>query len=74
MKENRVLRGGFSIFFAIFGAAVFGLLLAAFITNAAGLGTLLSVIGLVKAESLHDIDSKQMIEGGAASWYCGSPG
>ena len=65
MKENRVLRG-FSIFFAIFGAAVFGLLLAAFITNAAGLGTLLSVIGLVKAESLHDIDSKQMIEGAAA--------
>lgn len=65
MKENRVLRG-FSIFFAVFGAAIFALLLVAFITNAAGLGTLLSVVGLVKAESLHDIDSKQMIEGAAA--------
>lgn len=65
MKKNRVWRG-FNTFFSIFGGLVLVLLLFVFISNAAGFGTLFSVLGLIKAESLNRIDSTKMIEGATA--------
>lgn len=43
-----------------------GGLILLFITNASGLGTFLSVLGLVKTQALHDINSSSLIQGATA--------
>lgn len=43
-----------------------GGLILLFITNASGLGTFLSVLGLIKTQSLHDIDTPSLIQGATA--------
>jgi len=65
LKNNRFLKG-FSRFFTVFGLVAFLLLVVLFISNASGLSSLVSVVGLIKAESLYQSHSKQMIEGATA--------
>jgi carboxyl-terminal processing protease len=57
---------GLNIFFSIAGIlAVLGLA-ALLVTNASGVGTFLSVAGLVKTQSLYDLDNKKALEGATA--------
>lgn len=62
MKRNKLL-SALTIFFSLVGILVVGGLLFVFVTNSAGLGTFMSVLGLVKTQSLYDIDTSQIIEG-----------
>ncbi|NLB89038.1 MAG: S41 family peptidase, partial [Syntrophomonadaceae bacterium] len=43
-----------------------GSIILLFITNASGIGTFLSVVGLIKTQSLHDIDTPSLIQGATA--------
>ena len=43
-----------------------GSLIVLLITNASGIGTFLSVVGLIKTQSLHDIDTPSLIQGATA--------
>ncbi|MEA1960900.1 MAG: S41 family peptidase [Bacillota bacterium] len=63
MKNNNKLFRGFNIFFSLFGLITFVLLVSLFITNLTGVGTLLSVVGLIEAQSLKTVDGATMIEG-----------
>lgn len=45
---------------------VIGSLIFLFLTNLSGIGTFLSVLGLVKTQSLHDINSSSLIQGATA--------
>ncbi len=65
MKNNKLFRG-LQGFFSVFGLVVFLLLAAIFVTNASGLASLFSVLGLIKAESLKTVSSATMIEGATA--------
>lgn len=65
MKDKKWFKG-LSIFFSIVGLITFlglGWILA---TNASGLGTFLSVAGLVKTQSLYHLDNKKALEGATA--------
>lgn len=62
---NGFLRG-VNIFFSTVGVMVVAGLIVVFLTNAAGIGTLLSVVGLVETQSLYNTTSEQMFEGAAA--------
>ncbi|MGB4703345.1 MAG: S41 family peptidase [Syntrophomonadaceae bacterium] len=64
--KNRSLWRGLNIFFSAVGVAVTAAFIFLIITNAAGLGTLLSVIGLVKSQSLFDTTTPKMIQGATA--------
>lgn len=64
--KNRGIWRGLNIFFSVVGMAVTAAIIFLLITNAAGLGTLLSVIGLVKTQSLFDSTTQDMIEGATA--------
>lgn len=64
--KNRSLWRGLNIFFSTVGVAVTAAFIFLIITNAAGLGTLLSVIGLVKSQSLFDTTTPKMIQGATA--------
>ena len=65
MKDNKIFRG-FTIFFSILGLLVFLSVGFVFATNASGWSSMLSVMGLIKAESLYTPHSNQMIEGATA--------
>lgn len=65
MKNNRLIKG-FSRFFTVFGLVAFLLLIMVVISNPSGLRSLISVVGLIKAESLYQAHSNQMIEGATA--------
>jgi carboxyl-terminal processing protease len=65
LKNNKIFKG-ITIFFAIFGLLVFlggGYLLA---SNFNGWSSMMSVVGLMKAESLYEPQSNKMIEGATA--------
>lgn len=65
MKENKILRG-LTTFFSIFGLLIFlsgGYVIA---TNVNGWSSLMSVVGLIKADSLYTSTSEKMIEGATA--------
>jgi carboxyl-terminal processing protease len=65
LKDNKILKG-FTTFFSIFGLLVFlsvGFVIA---TNASGWSSLLSVMGLIKAESLYASHNDKMIKGATA--------
>lgn len=64
--KNRGVWRGLNIFFSVIGMAVTAAIIFLMITNAAGLGTLLSVIGLVKSQSLFDSTMNDMIQGATA--------
>jgi carboxyl-terminal processing protease len=65
LKDNKIFKS-LKTFFSIFGLLVF--LSATFViaTNASGWSSLLSVIGLIKAESLYAPHSDKMLEGATA--------
>lgn len=65
MRNNKIFKG-FYRFFALLGLLVFISLAYIFISNATGLSSLLSVVGLVKTQSLYESNSKQLIEGATA--------
>ncbi|PKM76988.1 MAG: S41 family peptidase [Firmicutes bacterium HGW-Firmicutes-15] len=65
MKDNKIFRG-FTIFFSILGLLVFLSVGFVFATNSSGLSSMLSVMGLIKAESLYTPHSDKMIEGATA--------
>lgn len=65
MRDKKWFKG-LNIFFSIAGIlAVLGLA-ALLVTNASGVGTFLSVAGLVKTQSLYDLDNKKALEGATA--------
>lgn len=64
--KNRGIWRGLNIFFSVIGMAVVAAIIFLMITNAAGLGTLLSVVGLVNTQSLFDTSPSEMIEGATA--------
>jgi carboxyl-terminal processing protease len=64
--KNRGIWRGLNIFFSVTGMVVVAAIIFLMVTNAAGLGTLLSVIGLVKSQSLFDSSTSEMIEGATA--------
>lgn len=65
MKAKKFPRG-LNIFLSIVGAlTVLGLIIV-FITNAAGIGTFISVLGLIKTNSIYDLDSSKIFQGAAA--------
>ncbi|HZJ85192.1 MAG TPA: S41 family peptidase [Syntrophomonadaceae bacterium] len=51
---------------SLIGLIVLASLIFLFITNASGLGTFLSVVGLVKSQALHEVDSSGLIQGATA--------
>lgn len=65
LKDNKIFKG-FYRFFAFFGLLLFISLAFIFISNASSLSSLLSVVGLVKTESLYQSHSNTMIEGATA--------
>jgi carboxyl-terminal processing protease len=65
LKQSRWFRG-IKSFFAILGLLTFLGLVLIFVTNSSGITTFLSVLGLVKTQSLYEIDSHKVIEGATA--------
>ncbi|NLJ71694.1 MAG: S41 family peptidase [Syntrophomonadaceae bacterium] len=65
MKKSGFLKGA-NTFFAALGLLAVASLIFLFITNASGIATFLSVVGLVKSQSLHDIDANKIINGATA--------
>lgn len=65
LKDNKIVKG-FYRFFAVFGLLIFVLLAYVFISNENNVGSLLSVLTLLKTESLYQSDSHKMIEGATA--------
>lgn len=61
--KNRGIWRGLNIFFSVTGLVTVAVLVFLLVTNASGLGTLLSVIGLVKTQSLYDSNISSMIQG-----------
>ncbi|HCF49752.1 MAG TPA: S41 family peptidase [Syntrophomonas sp.] len=55
-----------NIFFSTVGVVVVVCTIALLVTSSAGLSTLFSVIGLIKTESLYQINTAQMLEGAGA--------
>lgn len=65
MKYKKIFRG-FTIFFSILGLLVFLSVGFVFATNSTGWSSMVSVMGLIKAESLYTPHSDKMIEGATA--------
>lgn len=65
MKNSTWFKGLIN-FFSIIGMILVGSLIVLLITNASGIGTFLSVVGLIKTQSLHDIDTPSLIQGATA--------
>lgn len=65
MKDKGWFKG-LNIFFSILGILAFLGVAALLVTNASGVGTFLSVAGIVKTQSLYDFDGKQALEGATA--------
>lgn len=70
MGSNRIFKG-ISLFFSLVGFLGISGLIFIFVTNISGLSTLLSVLGLVKTQSLYTTNNTQLIQG-AASGIVGS--
>ncbi|MGE5391357.1 MAG: S41 family peptidase [Deltaproteobacteria bacterium] len=65
MKAKNFWRG-LNVFFSLIGAlAVVGLIVV-FVTNAAGISTFISVLGLIKTQSIYDLNSSRVFQGAAA--------
>lgn len=62
MRGSKFFKG-ISSFFAVFGLLVFLALAFLFVTNFNGLSSLLTVVGLMKTESLYPVHANTMIEG-----------
>jgi len=57
---------GLNVFFSMIGAlAIIGLIVV-FVTNTAGIGTFISVLGLIKTQSIYDLNSSKIFQGAAA--------
>ncbi|MGS0763346.1 S41 family peptidase [Syntrophomonas curvata] len=65
MKKKSFLKG-LIVFLSIMGALFVTGLVYVFLTNAGGLNTFISVLGLVKTQSLYDIDNSRVFEGAAS--------
>lgn len=65
MKKSTIFKG-INNFFSIIGVVVLASLIFLFITNASGLGTFLSVVGIVKSKALQDVNSASLITGATA--------
>lgn len=65
MKTKNFWRG-LNVFFSLVGGLVVVGLLVVFITNTAGIGTFISVLGLIKTQSIYDLDSTKVFQGAAA--------
>jgi carboxyl-terminal processing protease len=65
LKNHNIWRG-LNIFFSAIGMTVVAAIIFLLVTNAAGLGALFSVIGLINTQSLFDTSTSKMIEGATA--------
>lgn len=57
---------GLNVFFSMVGALVIIGLIVVFVTNAAGIGTFISILGLIKTQSIYDLNSSKIFQGAAA--------
>jgi len=57
---------GLNVFFSLIGALIVVGLIVVFITNTAGIGTFISVLGLIKTQSIYDLNSSKIFQGAAA--------
>lgn len=62
MKDSKIVKG-FYRFFALLGLLVFISLAFVFISNSSGISSLISVVGLMKSQSLYEPQGNKMIEG-----------
>ncbi|MGI6413246.1 MAG: S41 family peptidase [Syntrophomonadaceae bacterium] len=62
MKNSKWFKG-LNTFFSLIGFAVVVSLLFIILTNISGLGTLLTVLGLIKTQSLYEVSSDKLISG-----------
>ncbi len=65
-REKKHWLRGINIFFSTIGVITVISVIVLAVTSSTGLGTLFSVIGLIKAESLYPINMAQMLEGAGA--------
>ncbi|MDD3267960.1 MAG: S41 family peptidase [Syntrophomonadaceae bacterium] len=65
MKNSKVFKG-LNYFFSLMGFLFVAGILFVFLTNIGGLGTFLSVLGLMKTHGLAEINSGQIIQGATA--------
>lgn len=65
MGNNRIFKG-ISLFFSLVGFLFISGIIFIFVTNISGLSTLLSVLGLVKTQSLYTTNNTQIIQGAAS--------
>lgn len=65
MKNNKLLKG-FNYFFSLIGFLFVAGILFVFLTNIGGIGTFLSVLGLMKTHGLEEINNQQIIQGATA--------
>ncbi|MFY9369179.1 MAG: S41 family peptidase [Desulfomonilia bacterium] len=65
MRDKKWFKG-LNLFFSLIGILTFGGVLFFLITNASGIGTLLSVLGLVKTQSLYEVNTPGVIGGATA--------
>ncbi len=65
MKNNKLLKG-INYFFSLIGFLFVAGILFVFLTNVGGIGTFLSVLGLMKVHGLEEINNKQIIQGATA--------
>lgn len=65
MRDQKWFKG-LTVFFSLIGILTFGGVLFFLITNATGIGTLLSVLGLVKTQSLYEVNTPLIIGGATA--------
>ena len=65
MKKNPFVKG-LNTFLVVMGAIFVTGIIYIFLTNAGGLSTFISVMGLVKTQSLYDIDNSRVFEGAAS--------
>jgi carboxyl-terminal processing protease len=66
LNKGKGFLKGLNILFASLGVLFTAGIIFILVVNPLGLGTLLSVVGLVNTQSLYDISSQQMMEGASA--------
>ena len=65
MRDKKWFKG-LNLFFSLIGILTFGGVLFFLITNVSGIGTLLSVLGLLKTQSLYEVNTQGIIGGATA--------
>ncbi|WP_242848816.1 S41 family peptidase [Syntrophomonas palmitatica] len=66
MLKTKGIWRGLNGFFSLLGILTVVGLVFVFVSNAAGLGTFISVLGLIKTQSLYELDNSKLFQGAAS--------